>query len=64
MTETANRAQAFWVTAPWRGELRRETLPVTGWIMGFFGASLLWGGFAVCVAIARKTGRHIDPEAD
>lgn len=30
MTETINRADAFWVTAPGRGELRRETLPHPG----------------------------------
>lgn len=44
--------------------MRREELPVTGWIMAFFAASLLWGGFAVCIAIARKSGKHVDPDAD
>ena len=37
--------------------LRRTELPASGWVMGFFGASLLWGGFAVCVAIAIKAGK-------
>ena len=43
--------------------LRRESFPVMGWIMGFFGASLLWGGFMVCVAIAMKR-RQIEETAE
>lgn len=37
-------------------KLRRDTLPTSAWLMGFFGASLLWGGFAFCVGVARKKG--------
>ena len=37
--------------------LRRTTLPVGGWIMGFLGASLLWRGFAVCITIAAPSRR-------
>jgi len=36
--------------------LRRDNLSLMGWITGFFAASVLWGGFWVCVAIAAK--RH------
>jgi hypothetical protein len=36
--------------------LRRDTLPVTGWLMGFFGAVVLWGGLAFCIGVARKKG--------
>ena len=44
--------------------LRRSTLPAMGWLMGFFGASLLWGGFMVCVAIAMRSGKKVDPDAE
>ena len=47
--------------------LHRETLPVSGWVMGFFGATLLWGGFMVCVGIAVKMGKgqdRVDPRAE
>ncbi len=44
--------------------VRRSTLPWSGWIMGFFGASLLWGGFAVCVAIAIKDPVKIKDDAE
>ena len=37
--------------------LRRENLPASAWIMGFFGASLLWGGFAFCLGVARRQGK-------
>lgn len=36
--------------------IRRENLPVSGWLMGLFGAGLLWGGFAFCIGVARKKG--------
>lgn len=44
--------------------IRRDTLPVSGWLMGFFGASLLWGGFAVCIAIAIRAGKKVAPDAE
>lgn len=37
--------------------VRRENLSAAGWLMGFFGALLLWGGFAFCVGVARKASR-------
>ena len=37
--------------------LRRDSLSVGAWLMGFFGASLLWGGFAFCVGVARKAAK-------
>ena len=36
--------------------MRREALPASAWIMGVFGASLLWGGLAFCIGVARKKG--------
>ena len=36
--------------------VRRDALPVSGWLMGFFGASLMWGGLAFCIGVARKKG--------
>ncbi len=44
--------------------IRRETLPVSGWLMGFFGASLLWGGFSVCIAIAMRSGKKVKADAE
>lgn len=38
--------------------LRRTTLPLGGWLMGFFCASLLWGGFAVTVTIAMRSDKQ------
>jgi hypothetical protein len=38
--------------------VRRDGLSFAGWLMGFFGAVLLWGGFAFCVRIARKSGKE------
>ncbi len=43
--------------------VRRTTLPASGWIMAFFGSSLLFGGFAVCIAIAIKDPVKIDDDA-
>jgi hypothetical protein len=37
--------------------LRRDAVPASGWIMGIFGACLLWGGFTVCCLIAIRSGR-------
>ena len=37
--------------------LRRDSLSVGAWLMGFFGATLLWGGFAFCVGVARRSGK-------
>ncbi len=36
--------------------MRRNEMPTSAWLMGFFGATLLWGGFAFCVGVARKRG--------
>ncbi|MFQ5843627.1 MAG: hypothetical protein ACE5JG_01430 [Planctomycetota bacterium] len=44
--------------------LRRDTPSWDAWLMGFFGATLLWGGFMVCVGIARKTGKKWGAEED
>ncbi|MDJ0521556.1 MAG: hypothetical protein QNJ90_05715 [Planctomycetota bacterium] len=37
-------------------KLRRDTVPVSGWLMGLFGATLLWGGLLFCIGVARKKG--------
>ena len=37
--------------------LRRDAVPGSGWVMGLFGACLLWGGFSVCCLIAIRSGR-------
>lgn len=34
--------------------LRRESVPLSGWLLGLFGALLLWGGMTVCILIAVK----------
>ncbi len=44
--------------------IRRETLPVSGWLMGFFGATLLWGGFIVCIVIAMRSGKKVQADAE
>lgn len=36
--------------------MRRDELPASAWIMGVFGASLMWGGLAFCIGVARKKG--------
>lgn len=36
--------------------MRRESVPVMAWVMGLFGAFLLWGGFFFCLGVARKSG--------
>ncbi len=36
--------------------IRREELPASGWLMAFFGATLMWGGLAFCIGVARKKG--------
>ena len=36
--------------------MRRNELPVSAWIMGVFGATLMWGGLAFCIGVARKKG--------
>ncbi len=36
--------------------MRRDSLPTSAWLMGFFGATLLWGGMAFCIGVARKRG--------
>lgn len=43
--------------------LRREDVPLSGWLMGLFGGALLWGGMTVCIIIAIKSGRS-GTEAD
>ena len=40
--------------------VRRESLSIAGWLMGLFGALLLWGGFAFCVRIARRAETPIE----
>ncbi|MEM8883782.1 MAG: hypothetical protein AAGD14_06935 [Planctomycetota bacterium] len=42
--------------------VRRDTVPLSGWIMGFFGATLLWGGLAFCMGVARKAGGGMGAE--
>lgn len=42
--------------------LRRDRMPLSAWIMGIFGALLLWGGFAVCMTIAMRSTPN--PELD
>ncbi|MHC4135485.1 MAG: hypothetical protein ACYTDU_20145 [Planctomycetota bacterium] len=37
--------------------LRREAVPASGWLLGLFGACLLWGGFSLCCVIASRSGR-------
>lgn len=37
--------------------LRRDAVPGIGWVMGLFGACLLWGGFSVCCVIAIRSGK-------
>jgi len=37
--------------------LRRDNLSVTGWIMAFFAATVLWGGCATCITLAMKASR-------
>jgi len=34
--------------------LRRESVPLSGWLLGLFGALLLWGGMTICILIAVK----------
>ena len=36
--------------------LRRNAMPTSAWLMGVFGATLLWGGLAFCIGVARKKG--------
>lgn len=36
--------------------MRRNSMPGVAWIMGLFGAVLLWGGFGYCLRVARKSG--------
>ncbi len=36
--------------------MRRNDMPSSAWLMGVFGASLLWGGLAFCIGVARKKG--------
>lgn len=36
--------------------MRRNDLPTSAWIMGVFGATLMWGGLAFCIGVARKKG--------
>jgi hypothetical protein len=36
--------------------LRHDHVPAMAWVMGIFGALLLWGGFAFCIGVARKKG--------
>ena len=37
--------------------LRRDSVPLGGWLMGIFGALLLWGGMIFCIGIAMKSGK-------
>lgn len=37
--------------------LRRDGVPGSGWVMGLFGACLLWGGLAFCCLIAVRSGK-------
>ena len=43
--------------------MRRNELPGSAWLMGLFGATLLWGGLAFCIGVARKAGKE-DPLAE
>lgn len=43
--------------------LRRDSVPLNGWLMGLFGAALLWGGMTVCILIAMRSGKS-GTEAD
>jgi hypothetical protein len=43
--------------------LRREDVPLSGWLMGLFGGALLWGGMTVCIIIAIRSGKS-GTEAD
>ncbi len=43
--------------------LRRSNLSLGAWLMGFFAASLLWGGFAVTVTIAMRSEKQKQKEA-
>jgi hypothetical protein len=36
--------------------LRRDAVPFSGWLLGLFGACLMWGGFAFCCVIAFRSG--------
>ena len=36
--------------------MERESVPPMAWVMGLFGAFLLWGGFFFCLGVARKKG--------
>jgi len=37
--------------------LRRDEIRWDGILLGFFGATLMWGGFTFCLAIAWKSGK-------
>jgi len=37
--------------------LRRDAVPLSGWLLGLFGACLMWGGFTLCCVIASRSGR-------
>lgn len=37
--------------------LRRDAVPASGWLMGLFGACLLWGGLSICIVIAIRSGK-------
>ena len=42
--------------------IRRDNVPASGWVMGLFGAALLWGGLAYCMGVARKSGKGMGAE--
>ncbi len=42
--------------------IRRDNVPVSGWIMGMVGSTLLWGGLAFCIGVARKAGGGMGSE--
>jgi len=52
----AARAAYVDIRADVANAIRREELPAFGWLMAFFGATLMWGGLAFCIGVARKKG--------
>jgi len=37
--------------------LRRDAVPFSGWLLGLFGACLMWGGFSFCCVIASRSDK-------
>ena len=44
--------------------LRRDGVPVGGWIMGIFSTLLLWGGFAFCLRKAMSKTPDVELDED